>query len=108
MTPLHRILADINAMQLEEIPPTPHAVNTAVRVILDAGYTDLIGRAYTGGGGELRVMWQSGDRSLRLVVPSNAEHTTYLQYQDGHIDYGTDGASGETLAKWLDWVSDAN
>ena len=106
MTALQRILVDIESMALEEIPPTPYAVNTAVCVIMDAGATDLIGRAYTGGGGELHVEWRSDTRSLRLTVPSKVGHPSYLYYEDSSNDYGTDdNIDGGNVGKCLEWVA---
>lgn len=105
MTPIHRILSDISAMSHEDVPPTPYAIATATRLIVDAGYTPLIGRASTSGGGELRIEWQSGDRSLRLVVPSDANSGAYLYYEDGANDYDTTVANGVSLGRWLDWVA---
>jgi len=106
MTPLQSILADIDALSSADVPPTAYAADTAKRLIVDAGYTDLIGQATTSGGGELRIAWQSGDRSLRLVVPSNSASECYLYYEDGYNDYGTKTAiNGGTVAEWLDWVA---
>lgn len=90
-----------------DVPPSAYAITTAKRLISEAGETKLIGKAHTSGGGEVRVEWRHGQRSIRLVVPSGVEYPSYIYYEVGESDDcgAEDINADDTLWRWLGWVS---
>ena len=89
--------------------PTAYARETTRRLLVDAssrmkpGFPK--GWVCLDWQGGIRIEWGQGERHVRLVVPPQDEGLQYV-YHELDSDHGVDkDASGDILARWLDWLT---
>jgi hypothetical protein len=88
--------------------PTTYALKTVTDLVSEASQQMRghfpYGAVCSDGEGGIRVEWDSGDHSVRLVVPSVKGGHSYIYYESDDTFDTSQEVSAFKLAGWLDWL----
>jgi hypothetical protein len=92
-----------------DIAPSAYAIRTAEGLINDATYgvdwSTLGWRAGTDFDGGIFVVWESGDRKIRIEIPADSSNTPYICWSIGDVYTVQPGITHKDIVMWYSRLS---
>ncbi len=88
--------------------PTPYAFEQALHLLMDIRHAvnGPFPRASVATAADqgIHVYWKRPDRYIKLSIPARSHETGYIYHEQGQ-EFGVEGLSPQTLAKWTRWLT---